>query len=241
MKNIISFLLASIELLIATTLVYGEMRELRPLQIQYTPVSVFIWNAPGISIGYHVNHLLYIGGVYQAQYTNEYTYPRGSLVSEPIDEMYGIKDAEKTQTHYGSFKAIELRVSPLLESGAFLSLLYFQMSEQTETTLFKRQERRIGKNLYTTELTIELHYPDWYSQALGFGYNHVFESGISVGVGEIFGIPWLNQTQKPTVNIRSMSSDLGITSEDIEALKKKVKGEAVRGINKTYLSFGYNF
>ena len=74
--------------------------------------------------------------------------------------------------------------------------------------------------------------------AAGIGFNHVFDFGLSLGVGILVA---LTRPDKPEVTVTSSGSEPA-SDEDLEAFKKVVQDEYVEtGRGMLHLAVGFNF
>ncbi len=210
--------------LIFTNSLMADAREENPFQIQYLPTN-------GVSVGYHISKSIYLG----ASYTNNVTFT-DDFSYQFEDRKYDQKGHDETEYHQGTSTTLDFRYSPW-DIGLYFNLSYLIEGESNTESKFDKENRQIGDNLYDTALTIKVEREEWSGAAIGGGYNHVFESGISLGIGAMVG---LTKREDPKITI---TTDTGVTlsTSDKNQLIKDIEKEEYDYVGSGYIAIGYNF
>ncbi len=195
-------------------------------------LEVTKWALPGISAGYHYKKLLYFG--------YSFTPSRGLV----LDEEWGFgkeKDGYISVDHEsGNLHNLELRVSPF-EIGFygqaffnFIPKVGYKMDFQrlSETVL-------IGENEYQTDLVATWNFKTVNSLGVGFGYNWVHHSGVSVNLGLAF--PIIKSPFYENIIITPKNTSVVISERDMELAKLSVTNETFYFPVQFYINIGYNF
>ena len=187
---------------------------------------------PGISIGYHINRYLYLG------------YSISPSLDLTLSEKWGFtgfgQDGNIVLDHQtGTIYILETRFTPF-NIGFYLSAAYAHLGKTNYSMKFRRlfETMKIGDNFYATDLDV-----DWKSESLnqislGFGYNHVFNSGLSFNPG--ISVP-LKFPDNESVDFMAVNNTGGnISTSDLQHAEKFLSEETFYGPIVLYLNIGYN-
>lgn len=214
-------------------LIRADNRAKFPTQIQLSlgelPHTAF---APGINVGYHINNLIYLGYILQPPFNTE---EGGHSVNAHAPGFDGLVSSK---SELGYRQALILKLSPF-QLGAFISFAVFTSDTDKEYLVFDQRVRTIGSNSYNTSVEIELERPAVVRPAIGSGFNHVFDNGISLSAEFLFAFGGIAD---PRISI---ASGVPIAASDREALDRKISAEFTDNIHNRYhlvqVGFGYNF
>ncbi|MBU2511087.1 hypothetical protein KJ966_07105 [bacterium] len=230
---------------------HTERRESNPLQIQLvgTVASARPYTgAPGagLHLGYQLSNVVYIGLTGSAFFDNRnqwddahsYEYDNSSNDDDDDDccdsrEVYGQDGVRKSESELDPIYLAEMRFTPW-DFGLYFSLGGMYRGEQTSTITYKTKEREIGENTYTTGLEALVEYEAWSGLALGWGINHIFGNGLTLGTA--FNIGLGRQEAEVTV-----SSTSAVSEADMEYWKKQIKSNEKQIPYICTLSIGYAF
>lgn len=245
--------LRSIVLLISILLfsfswTYADYREERPLQLQMSIGGGGIGSigyGPGVGghVGYQITKLIYLGATSHAIFRDredfdDESYGRDNKNKEyHKNEVYGQEGAEKQEKNVSSRHLVEMRFAPWDFGLYFSAGVLYNGYDKTNVT-YEKQLRLIGDNAYTTALEATVEHEEWLGPAAGIGYNHVFENGISLGIGANFG---LTHPQTPEVEVKALDSDETVAEADLEDWKDKIEHNEKRFPHMFSMSIGYNF
>ena len=205
---------------------HGVRRDLNPLQIQivqtFGPATPHTF-APGggLHLGYQLSDLFYIGLTSSAFAggSNAWDEHRNYRYDDDDDvydeEVYGQDGADFIESKLDPMHLLELRVMPW-DFGLYFSFGAMYRGEQVSTTEFKSEKRTIGDKEYTTGLTAEVEYKEWYGGSAGIGFNYIFNCGLTLGTAINFGL----NAQTPDVTVTSTAA---VDEEDMEHWKKQIQ------------------
>lgn len=187
---------------------------------------------PGISIGYHVNDLVYLGFVYQ--FADAIQRDDTSFNANAI----GIEGLVKSFETVGQRAYLQARVRPHRYSP-YLSFGFVFNDRDTETLTFDDRSRPLGGRTETGPVTIVQSRPPGLRPALGLGYSFTFDNGLSLFT-EWAGW-WLFGAPEPEVSYR----DTTYSAAAREQLTEHIAREFIRSPFNTYhvfqLGAGYTF
>ncbi len=219
--------------IIFTHQILADNRTDFPAQIQFIlgelPHNDF---APGISFGYHLNDLIYLG--YILQFPFEIGGDNGSINAQAP----GFDGLVNSKAKLGKRQALQIKLSPF-EFGAFISLGALFIDADKERIDFDKRVRTIGSNSYDAAVKIELERPPAVRSAAGLGFNHVFSNGVSMSAEAFFA---LGDIPNPRISI---TSDTPIAASDKEALVRRISEKFTDNIHNRYhlvqIGIGFNF
>ncbi len=188
-----------------------------------------------MSAGVHISKTFYLG-VYTL--TGRVITTDTEDDNNKEDEKYDQPGFDNQKNEIGMRQVYEIRISPW-ELGFYFSFGYLHANEDKFTSTFLQTQRIIGGNTYDTALEIEVVHPEYSGPALGFGINHVFAGGISLGTGMTFGT---RQRKRPEVTVTSTTEGITISQSDLDKLIEDVEDEEMQyPAVSAHLSIGYNF
>lgn len=201
-----------------------DARGERPFQIQFDFV--------GLHVGYHLTETFYLGLTHQFGYKGYI-----GTDNDPDDEVpvYGQQGADDVDTDIGSRSALELRISPW-EPGFYFALAALHVEASEQEVRWDERGRRVGRGDYVTDLEADIKGHDVTTPAVGLGFNHVFDVGLSVGAGILLG---LIQPEEPDVEVRA--SNPAVTDEDLARFRRDVRERFPDTPFMLHLAIGYNF
>jgi hypothetical protein len=204
---------------------FRDYRVRNPTQIQFLELNN---SNMGISAGYHMNEFVYAGVIHAFGNSGEHRLPLF------IKSQYGQDGL--TGDHYSSSSkdGVELRFSKL---GFYFSLGYLNIGASSENQVFDNRMRTLGNNLYQTGISVTVDYKSYTGPALGFGFDHVFQHGLSLGIGALTAL------EKPASNITLKTTNPNISTADIDSFKYQINTDHQYDGPWTmaFLALGYNF
>ena len=97
----------------------------------------------------------------------------------------------------------------------------------------------IGNNSYSTDLDVDWNSESLNQISLGFGYNHIFNLGLSLNPG--ISIP-LKFPENESVDFLAVNNKSGIIStSDLQHAEEFLHQDTFYGPIVLYLNIGYNF
>lgn len=202
-------------------------RRENPLQLQINAAG------GGGGLGYHFNESWFLG-VSQSNPFSAFTEQSCTECDER--RYYGQDGLDSTDLNWAQRQAVELRWSPWA-FGFYFSLGYLKTEGDQLTLTYDKRLRIIGENAYDTGYTAEVQGRPYGGGALGWGINHVFEMGLSLGGGFLVG--WA-EPQKPEVSVYGF--DQAVSQTDQDALAQDIQDNDPHTSQMMFhLSVGYNF
>ncbi len=226
---------------------HTERRDSNPFQIQLigtvasaTPYS----GAPGagLHLGIQLTNVIYLGLTSSTffdsrnQWDDSHSYEYDSDDDDDCcngREVYGQDGVKKSESELDPIHLVEVRFTPW-DFGLYFTLGGMYRGEQTSTITFKSDEREIGENTYTTALEALVEYEAWSGLALGWGINHIFENGITLGMAYNVGLG----RQEADVTVASTNA---VSEADMAYWKKQIKSNEKQIPYICTLAIGYAF
>lgn len=211
------FLSASVVLL--STLCAGEALALEPLDGTFVvgvDLGELPWQGsfkPGITFGYHLNDLVYVGGLFQIGDSIERD---GTSINANAIGLDGLTDSRESVAPRALLHA-RLRPHRL---SPFISLGMVYNGTDTEVTQFDSRSRQIGSGTYDGTITVTQERPAAVRPAIGFGYSYTFDMGLELSTewtGAIY-----ERAPEPRVGIRS---DTPLSAADEADLRGRIVDE----------------
>lgn len=188
-------------------------------------IQLSILSRPQINFGYHINDIIYFGGMLRAPYKSE---------NKESYDVSGLESGSSEQSE-GYRLGAELRFSPF-KLGFYAALGAIYSGEDKVTNTYDKRSRNIGSNTYNTAIDMDITRKPAYAVAYGLGFIHVFDSGFSLGAGTLW-----SKTQ-PDLAIDITGSDTTIAASDLSAIEDDIiDTEKDNIVDLFYLSIGYNF
>lgn len=219
--------------------VHGERRIDRPLRahivltgdglnrIGYNPGG-------GVHLEYQISNLIAIGLTSQAFYNDTNSWSDHNRHRYDYDNVYlGQEGANEAVTEIDPRHLLEVRFFPW-NFGMYFSAGILHVGKQKSLVEFKKRDRIIGENEYNTGLTATLEYEAWTGGAAGVGYNYIFQSGLSLGVGFSAGFGIL----EPNVTVTSTSA---VTTDDMDAWQEQIEENEMSIPHIFHFGIGYAF
>lgn len=163
-------------LFLSTTQVLAQEPSLKGrwhLGLEFGEIPVHGSFKPGLSFGYHVNDLVYIGVVYQI---------RDSIKRNGTSfnaQAIGFDGLLSSSEHVGQRGYLQVRLRPH-RYAPYASLGVVFNDRDTETILFDDRQHHIGHESVEGNLWIIQSRPRGIRPALGLGYSYVFASGVEL-------------------------------------------------------------
>ena len=208
-------------------LVQGKRRTEKPFQLHVVLTGGGLNNVAhgpggGIHLGYQISKLLYLGLTSKAFY-NDHNFIDDSLGDRYDNEtLYlGQEGAKESTSEIDPRHLIEMRFFPW-NFGLYFSAGILHFGKQKSTIEFKKRTRVIGENEYKTGLTATLEYGAWTGAAAGIGFNHIFESGFSLGAGFNLGLGLISPEVTTTSTSAVSVADMEDWQEQIERNEKSL-------------------
>ena len=148
---------------------------------------------PGISVGYHVNHLMFIGGFYQIGDSIQRNGTSFNVQNTSLDGILSSTEDVASRAFLG------VRLRPHRYSP-FASLGFVYNGADTETMRFDARSRQIGAGTYDGEITIVQRRTAAVRPALGLGYSYTFDWGLELSTA---WSGWLFESPTPKLSIES--------------------------------------
>jgi hypothetical protein len=206
---------------------FADARAQRPLQLQIDLL--------GYHVGYHFNETFYLGFTHQSNIeSRRFDSDQERYLEET--EMFDQKGVDNVDTTIGSRQSLELRISPFVP-GVYFALGVLVLEGDKQEVDFDRRARIIGDSAYNdTDLLVTVAGKQATAPALGVGFNHVFDNGVSLGLGLLLAV--LDEGETPDVTITT--NNPAVTAADLKQLQKDIEDEH-RFNGMFHLAFGYNF
>ncbi|MCB1154645.1 hypothetical protein KDL45_13405 [bacterium] len=188
---------------------------------------------PGVTFGYYLHDLVYIGGIYQIADSIKRDDTSFNAKAVGLD---GLRSSRET---VGQRALLEVRLRPH-RLAPFMSLGFVYNDEDTETMHFDSRTRNIGDGEYAGEMTIRQTRPAAWRPSVGFGYSYTTPIGLE------FGFEWAGWVlgKRPTPNIK-IESEAPLSAKDEAALRAHMTDEFQDSIFNAYHIFqmgvGYTF
>ena len=148
---------------------------------------------PGISLGYHVNDLMFIGGFYQIGDAIERNGSSFNVQNTGLDGILSSSEEVASRAFLG------VRLRPHRYSP-FASLGFVYNGADTETMRFDARSREIGASTYDGEISIVQRRSAGLRPALGLGYSYTFDWGLELSTA---WSGWLFESPTPQLSIDS--------------------------------------
>ena len=225
-RNLAAIILAAGTILTANQAL-ADYREERFFQLQ--------WDLFGISTGFHLTDLFYVGITHQPRLRVN-RLDRGDFRGD--DEIYDQRGVDRFDMWLGQKDAIELRISPF-EFGLYFSVGVLHSKGDRQEVFYDQRPRLIGNGAYVTDLRVTVQGQSQTSLATGIGFNHVFEFGLSLGVGLLIG---LGPTETADVHVEA-PNPIGLvpTQSDLDHFKREVEDDFPDLPILFHFAIGYNF
>ncbi|HJO45112.1 MAG TPA: hypothetical protein QF683_10760 [SAR324 cluster bacterium] len=192
-------------------------------------------------IGYHFNDQIFIGFSTISNMVQE----DGTMDNSSKVESRLIAEEDLPQGLYGKkyeqrrIVTGQLRISPFESSGFFLSFGSYQEGPRKETLYFDKRSRIIGNSSYNnTSMIIKIERDPVYAPLIGFGWNWIYDNGLSWGFDWEGGLINGNVT-KATAEITTNNSNVSVGDIAIEEEKFIKSSDLSTGYFTVAL--GYNF
>lgn len=195
----------------------------------------------GLHLGYQLSEHFYLGLTSSAFYNGEniwdseqsYNYDDDEVYEYNRKHVYGQEGIEETESELDPIHLLEVRLTPW-DFGLYFSFGALYRGEQVSTTKFKSEQRDIGENTYTTGLEATVAYDEWYGAATGIGFNHIFESGLTLGSAVNVALG----RQSAEVEV---SATTAVSQDDLDYWKKQIEANENQTPYLFTLSLGYAF
>ena len=215
-----------------TSVANADSRAERPLQLQV--------DLAGLTVGYHFNDLIYVGATHQLKLSGvEHDVPRGLTDSCQVCPLYEQQGDLKNDLDLGARSAIEVRFSPW-KFGLYFAAGVIQVQATEQHVVWDQRGRRVGQGDYITGLTADVVGGKVTAPAVGAGFNHVFEAGLSLNIGILVG---LRGPDGP--DVRVSATNPGVTDDvseaDLQLFRDKVADNFPDEPVMIHLALGYNF
>ncbi|MEO1021583.1 MAG: hypothetical protein AAFW89_03495 [Bacteroidota bacterium] len=188
---------------------------------------------PGISVGYHVNRYLYLGGIYQI--TDHISRNDDSFDAKNL----GFNNLQSSRERVAPRAILHARLRPH-QNLPFVSLGILSNGTDKETVTFGDAEHHIGQNSYQGPITVSIKRKRAIRPALGIGYHHQFKNGWSLSTEWSFD--WFNPVPAPQL---TYTSDIDIQQRDLELKTVEIEREFRDNVHNRYhifhLGMGYRF
>jgi hypothetical protein len=224
-------------LVLASSPSWADSRSERPLQIQ---LELY-----GVSLGYHFSDLLYLGVTRQFGLTGNRFRGGHWMAGDGHDQdghdmhgesgLYGQEGVTDDDLDSGDRTGVELRFSPE-PFGVYLAIGALILEPDREQVTWDERSRTVGQGNYTTGLRADIESRRSAIPALGAGINHVFEGGLSLGAGFLYGV---REPDPPQVEVTATNSD--VSAADRERFRRKIRDDFYGPPLMFHLAAGYNF
>ena len=207
---------------------WADARGERPIQMQVDGL--------GVTLGWHINELIYIGVTSQAEIESR-SLRRGRF--DDRDEIYNQRGVQHADESLGRRNSFELRISPW-EFGFYFAFGLLRVYGDSQHVLYDERARVVGDGAYVTAIDLDVRGKPKTAGAVGFGFNHVTDFGLSLGAGILVG---LDQPDPPEIDIQYTNS----AGVDVvpQSDKDKFRAEVEDDFSDTpfifHLAIGYNF
>jgi len=216
---------------------WADSRTQHPLQIQLEYY--------GLSVGYHFSELIYVGATRQFGVAGNRFHGRnwmggsgdGHGMHDQNDEdgLYGQRGVADDQFEYGDRTGIEVRFSPE-RFGVYLALGVLILEPDQEQVVWDERSRIVGQGSYTTGLTADIEGKRATVPAVGAGINHVFQGGLSLGAGFLYGV---EKPDPPSVRVSATNST--VSQSDLDRLEARIRRDFNDLPVMVHLAAGFNF
>ena len=187
---------------------------------------------PGLSVGYHLNELVYFGALFQIGDEIRRDSSSFNVQNAGLDGL--VKSSETVASR--AFVGVRLRPH---RYSPFASLGLVYNGADVETMEFDARERAIGNGSYDGTVTIRQERPAAFRPAIGLGYSYTFDSGLelsSAWSGWVFGRPGLSL---------DIHSEAPLSAADEASLRRQIVDGFGSTITNKYHIFqvgaGYTF
>ncbi len=226
-------------------LTFYEKSTARPFQIQLAftggAMSPNDGYGPGIGlhVGYFLTEKLYLGVTSSAFVDWDNGRERGHSDKKYYDDekIYGQKGGDVDDSSVAAKHIATVRYMPW-NLGVFFSAGILLDGKEDYTVKFNEQERELNGNTYTTGLEATVEYKQVVVPTIGFGYNHIFENGISLSF-ELSGA--LADPQTPDVEVAAVNSAATVSETDLDYWADQIKDNEKRYSAHAVFGVGYNF
>ena len=225
LRNLAAIILAACTILAAREAL-ADAREERFFQVQ--------WDLFGISTGFHINDLFYLGITHQPRLRVN-RLDRRDFRGD--DEIYDQRGVDRFDMWVGQKDAIELRISPF-EHGLYFAAAVLRAKGDRQEIFYDKRARVIGAGAYVTDLRVTVQGKTQSALATGIGFNHVFEFGLSLGVGLLVG---LGSTETADVQVEAPNPDTPVLQSDLDRFKREVEDDFPDVPVLFHFAIGYNF
>ena len=191
----------------------------------------------GVHVGYQISEAFYIGGTSKMFFDMSDTFDKHDGKGYDENEVYGQSAEDDSEFSIGPRHHLAVRVSPW-DHGLFFSAGIIYQGRDTAKTTFRKRERELNDNTYTTGLIASLEYEAWTVPAIGIGFNHIFTNGISIGVDGAVG---LAKPQSPDVTVDAINWESEVAQEDLDYWKEQIEDNEKRFPAQVAFHIGYAF
>ncbi len=206
-----------------------------PIQIQFNPLG------GGYNLGFHFNEYIYFGLIQSNSFTYSSSPNWGETYTRHMNEqnawVAGQPGLREVTTHSATSRAAELRLTPWA-AGLYFSIGALQRQAESVELRFDQRSRLIGQNTYNTGFTANLAFQDYAAPSVGMGLNHVFENGISFGIGMLAG---LGPSRKATVTLNDFTPATTVSAADQAVLAQDFEQSEFGLAMMVHAGVGFNF
>ncbi|MEO1255957.1 MAG: hypothetical protein AAFY41_13895 [Bacteroidota bacterium] len=188
---------------------------------------------PGLSVGYHFNEYLYLGGIYQIVdniQRNDKSFDAKSL---------GFTNLQSSKERVAPRAILHARVRPH-KRAPFISFGIVSNGEDEETAIFGDGINQIGNGSYDGPVTVKTKRKAAIRPALGVGYHYDFKNGITVSTEWTFN--WFNPVPEPELEF---ITDYEIEADDLAIKTSEIVYDFQDNFHNRYhifhLGVGYKF
>jgi hypothetical protein len=188
----------------------------------------------GLSVGYQVSKLMSLSLTSQIFYNErDFWSDRDKHEYDNENNFLGQEGVKETTSEIDPRHLVEMRFFPW-NFGLYFSAGILHVGKQKTTIEFKNRTRTVGENEYKTGLTAELDYEAWTGAAAGIGFNHIFKSGFSLGVGFNAGLGMLTPDT-------TLTSTAAVSNEDMEDWRDEIEQNEIKMPYMFQFGVGYAF
>ena len=190
----------------------GEFNNAWQLGLTFGEIPVLAGSfKPGITLGYHLNENFMLEFIFQLKDRIQRDNESFNAQNTEIDALESSKETTGERLFFG------VRYKPL-EWSPYISAGFVFNNEDVETMSFADKKRILGRNSYSTNVTVMQKRNSGFAPAFGFGYQYDFVNNLSINTS--FAMAFLTDIAEPDVTINSKEK---ISAEDTDILIGKIK------------------
>ena len=203
---------------------WADARGERPIQMQVDTI--------GVSLGWHIGKVVYLGVTHHADYS-AHRFRRGRF--DDRDEIYNQRGVQDADMDFGERNSLELRLSPW-EHGFYFAVGVLKVKGDRQEVLYDERARVVGDGAYVTGMRLIVKGKPKTAGAVGLGFNHVTDFGLSLAVGFLLGV---DQPDPPEIDVQVTNP--AVLQTDIDKFRAEVEDDFDDTPFMFHLAIGYNF